>query len=265
MRVRLDGGWVEVEEHGSGIAVIMVHGFPLSSEIWAPVRPALASVARVITPDLLGFGRSDKPARSCSIDDLVDEVLATAGCLGVDRFVAVGHSMGGYIALSLAERHRERLVGLVLVDTRAEADDDAGRQRRDVAIRQVQDGGRSDFLDAFLPNLVGATTRGRAARLLGDLRAIADDVPDHVLIACMEAMRDRRDRGTLLHSLDLPTLVMVGEEDSVTPPELARQMVERLPRGTLSVIPGAGHTPSVERPIAFAQTLTSFLVELPGD
>jgi len=259
MRVTIDQGTLEVEDHGSGTAVLLVHGFPLSSEIWGPIRPALAAVARAVTPDLLGFGRSDKPQRGCSIDDLADEVVAVADELGIERFVLGGHSMGGYVALSAAERHRDRLLGLVLVDTRAEADDQAGRERRDAAVRLLREGGRADFLDTFVPNLVGETTKRRAPRLLADLRAIAEEIPDHVLVAGLEAMRDRPDRRGVLDGLDLPVLVAVGEEDGVTPPAQAKTMAERLPRGTLSVVPGAGHTPSVERPIAFADALAGFL------
>lgn len=259
MQVTIAGGSVEVDDHGQGTAVLLVHGFPLSSEIWGPIRPSLSAEARSVTPDLLGFGRSDKPVRTLSIDDLADDVIAVADALGIEQFVLGGHSMGGYVALSVAERWRERLLGLALVDTRAEADDEAGRERRDEAVRLLRDGGRAEFLDSFVPNLVGETTKQRGGRLLADLRAIAEEIPDHVLVACLEAMRDRPDRRGLLDGFDLPVLVVVGEEDGVTPPAQARAMVERLPHGILSVVPGAGHTPSVERPIAFADTLAGFV------
>jgi len=262
MRVELGGAAVEVEVHGSGPALVLLHGFPLSSEIWGPVLPALAEVARAIAPDLPGFGRSAAPGRAITIDGLADEVVALADALEVGRFVVAGHSMGGYVALSIAERHQERLEGLVLVDSRAEADDEAGRARRDTAIAQIEGGGRSAFLEGFVPNLVGATTRTSRARLLGDLRAIADEVPDQVLTGCLAAMRDRPDRRGVLERLEAPTLVVVGEEDTVTPPESARAIAARLRHGSLAVIAGSGHTPSVERPIALAETLVRFLAGL---
>ena len=259
MRVEVGEIALEVEDHGEGVPVVLLHGFPLSSAMWTGVRTAVEQVARLVTPDLRGFGGSDKPASGYTMEALADDVVRLADRLGLARFVLGGHSMGGYVALRVAAAHPERLAGIILVDSRAEADTVEGRARRDASIERIRRGEAVAYLDEFVPNLVGATTRARAPRLLAELRGIAAEVPDHVLIGCLSGMRDRPDSTPVLASLDVPALVLAGEEDAITPPESARAMAATLPRAELMLIPQAGHTPSVERPIPTAEAVMAFL------
>ncbi len=264
MRIEVQGVGLEVEDHGEGLPVVLLHGFPLSSEIWAGVRPAVEQVARLVTPDLRGFGRSDKPEGSYGMDVLAGDVVALADRLGLDRFVLGGHSMGGYVGFQVAARIPERIAGLVLVDTRAEADTAEGRRAREASIRRIGEEGAAAFLASFVPNLVGATTRQRAPRFLHDLEDIGSEAPAHVLAGCLRGMMERPDSRPLLAGLDVPALVLVGAEDAITPQEAAQAMAAALPRATLAVIPGAGHTPSVERPVAVADAVVAFLAALAG-
>jgi pimeloyl-ACP methyl ester carboxylesterase len=259
VRVAVGGIALEVEDHGSGVPLVLLHGFPLSSAIWDPLRPALAEAARLVTPDLRGFGASDKPAAGYGMGELAADVVALADALALDRFVLGGHSMGGYVALRLAGAAPDRLAGLILIDTRAEADTAAAVERRTAAIAAIGRDGGARWLDGFVPDLVGASTRERAPRLLAELHSIAAAVPDHVLAGCQRGMRERPDCRDLLARLDVPALVVVGAEDAITPPEVAAATAAALPRATLAEIPGAGHTPSVERPIPTADAIVGFL------
>ena len=261
MRVELESVALEVEDHGDGVPVVLLHGFPLSSEMWTPIRTAVEQAARLITPDLRGFGGSDKPQGDYGMETLAGDVLRLADRIGVERFVLGGHSMGGYVALRLAASHAERLTGLILIDTRASADTPEGKVRRTVAIERIRRGEAAAFLDEFIPNLLGESTRGRAPRLAAELRALAAEVPDHVLAGCLAGMRDRPDGVQVLSTLDLPALVITGQEDTLAPPEVAHQMAAALPRGRLALVPLAGHTPSVERPIPTAEAILAFLRE----
>jgi pimeloyl-ACP methyl ester carboxylesterase len=261
MRVHLEGVALEVEDHGDGVPVVLLHGFPLSSEMWTPIRTAVEQVARLITPDLRGFGGSAAPEGDYGMETLAMDVVRLADRLGLERFVLGGHSMGGYAALRLADRHGDRLAGLVLVDTRASADTPEGRARRDIAIGRIGRGEAPAFLDEFVPNLVGPSTRARAPRQLAELRAIAGAVPDHVLAGCLAGMRDRPDSADVLPRTQVPALVIAGAEDAITPPEEGKRMAAALPHATLAVIPLAGHTPSVERPIPTAEVIIAFLLE----
>jgi len=259
--MRMRGGAItfEVEDHGEGVPLLLLHGFPLAMAMWDPIRPGLAGVARVITPDLRGFGASDKPTGDYSMVSLAEDVLRLIDALGIGKVVLGGHSMGGYVALQFAAAHADRLAGLVLVDSRAEADPPEGRTRREAAIERIGRDGGAGFLDDFVPNLIAASTRERAPRLLAELRAIAAEVPDHVLIGCLRGMMERPSSLDLLASITVPALVIVGADDEITPPAAAQAMATRLPHATLAVIPGAGHTPSVERPLPTAEVIIAFL------
>lgn len=261
MRVVLETVALEVEDHGEGLPVVLLHGFPLSSEMWTPIRAAVEQAARMITPDLRGFGGSDAPQGDYAMETLADDVLRLADNLGLGRFVLGGHSMGGYVALRLAARHPERLSGLILVDTRASADAPDGKSRRAIAIETIRRGEARAFLDEFVPNLLGPSTRQRAPRLADELRAIAAQIPDHVLAGCLAGMRDRPDSSHVLAGLDVPALVIVGQEDTIAPPEAAHAMAAALPRARLALVPLSGHTPSVERPIPTAEAILTFLRE----
>ncbi len=259
MRVELETVALEVEDHGEGIPVILLHGFPLSSQIWTPVRTAVEQAARLITPDLRGFGSSEKPPTGYGVGELAGEVIRLADAVKIDRFVLGGHSMGGYVALRVAAAWPERVAGLILVDTRAEADAPEGRERRNAGIARIAAGDASDFLDEFVAGLVGPSSRARAPRVLAELRAIAAEAAPEALAGCLAGMRDRPDSSALLPALAVPTLVIVGQEDSLTPPAASRSMAAALPRATLVEIPSAGHTPSMERPIPTAEAILGFL------
>jgi pimeloyl-ACP methyl ester carboxylesterase len=259
MRVDLGTVALEVEDHGEGVPVVLLHGFPLSAAIWTPIRTAVEQAARLITPDLRGFGASDKPDSGYAMFQLADDVVRLADALGLDKFVLGGHSMGGYVALRVAADHRDRLAGLVLVDTRAEADSTEGRQRRDAALSRIAAGDAEAFLDEFVANLVGASTKARAPRVLSELRAIAGAAATRAVAGCLAGMRDRPETLSVLSALGLPALVIVGAEDSVTPVESAKAMVAAMAGAELVVIPSSGHTPSVERPIPTSEAILGFL------
>ena len=261
MRIELEGVTLGVEDHGEGVPVVLLHGFPLSSEMWTPIRTAVEQAARLITPDLRGFGGSDKPQGDYGMETHAEDVLRLADRLGLDRFVVGGHSMGGYVALRLAAGHAERLAGLILVDTRASADTPDGKVQRAIAIERIRRGEAAAFLDEFVPNLLGQSSHKRAPKLATELRGVAAEVPDHVLAGCLAGMRDRPDSTAVLARLDVPALVLVGQEDTIAPPEVAHTMAAALPRARLALIPLAGHTPSVERPIPTAEAILAFLRE----
>lgn len=262
MQVDVGGVRLAVVVGGEGVPVVLLHGFPLSSAIWDPIRPSLESACRLVTPDLRGMGRSDRPEGAYSLDALAEDVLRLADALALDRFVLGGHSMGGYVTLRFAARWPERLAGLVFVDTKAEADPPPGRVVRQEAIAEIGRYGAERYLEGFVPRLVGRTTHQEHPELLPRLRAIVAGTPAHVLQGCQQAMLERPDSTSLLPRLDLPALVVVGEEDSFVPVATAQGMAAELPQGRLAVIPGAGHTPSMERPVQTASALFSFLASL---
>ncbi|MCS7235309.1 MAG: alpha/beta hydrolase [Armatimonadota bacterium] len=247
---------------GRGLPVLLLHGFPLSSELWEDVAVRLEDRCQVVAPDLRGHGDSDAPPGPYSMDALAEDVVGLVDALGLDRFVLGGHSMGGYVAFRVAARWPQRLLGLVLVATRAEPDTEEARARRRQGIERIRREGGQAFVQDFLPNLVGEHTRTHRPEVLARAWELARRVPDHVLVACLEGMMARPDSRPLLQSLDLPALVVAGEQDGVVPLASAQAMAEALARGRLVVAAGAGHLPTMEAPEVVASALADFLAAL---
>jgi len=261
MRVTTNGHALAVEDGGKGPPLLLLHGFPMSSAIFSPIRPFVERAGRLVTIDLRGFGASEAPPGSYDMESLADDVVRLADHLGLARFVLGGHSMGGYVAFRVAANHRRRLSGLILIDTRAAADTPEGVERRRASIAAITAGGRDAFLDAFLPLLVAPATRDRRPEVMELLRAIAAGIPDHVLIGCLEGMMTRPDSRGLLAGLDLPALVIHGADDAVMPPDEARALALALPRGQVCVVADAGHTPTLEQPEVVGEAIARFMSE----
>ncbi len=229
--------------------MVLLHAFPLDGRMWEPQRCDLAARARVLVPDLPGFGASaGHPARP-DLDawaDALERLLARR--FGQRPAIVCGLSMGGYVALRLADRHPARLAGLVLADTRARADDEAGRRARDEAIDRVSTDGVAALVDTLIPRLLAEASPDALRR---HVRELALQQSREAVIAALRAMRDRPDSTPVLEALHVPTLVVVGEHDALTPPHEAAAMVARVPHGTLEVVEAAGHLSSLERPDLF--------------
>lgn len=232
--------------------------------MWEPQLAALSGTFRVIVPDLSGFGASQgvPPDRACQMSDLAADAVALLDHLGAGRAVVVGLSMGGYAALALAEGAPERLRGLVLADTRAGADaEETRRTRLETAQRVLQEG--TDFLVGTLtPKLLGRITREKRPDVVARVERMIREAPPAGVAAAQRGMAVRPDRARVLPRLDVPVLILVGEEDELTPPAEAQAMEREVRGGELVTIPEAGHLASLERPETFNETLTGFLRRL---
>ncbi len=244
--------------------IVLLHGFPLDHRMWLDVTDLLRGDPTVLAPDLPGFGTSptgqdvaatvggDLP----SVDVMADGVAATLRAAGVERAVVVGMSMGGYVAMSLVERHPALVAGLGLVDTKSTADGDEARERRLLVARTVEAEQTVEAVLGMRTALLGATSRAGRPDLVERLETwIRDQGPDAVAWA-QRAMAARHDRTGVLVRFGGPAVVVVGEEDDIAPVAEARHMVDALPAGTLVVVPGAGHMTTVENPEPVAAALT---------
>lgn len=219
-----------------------------------------------IAPDLRGFGASEAGSLDgWSMDVFADDVAALLDSLAVPRAVVCGLSMGGYVAFAFWRRHRERVRGLVLADTRAGADSEEGRAGRHAVAEEVLVKGSAVVARAMLPRLLAAATRDEAPEVVDRVRSMMENTAPASIARAQRAMAERPDSTGDLAGIDVPVLVVTGEEDVLTGPAEARAMVDALPRATLALIPGAGHLSPVERPAAFNAALYAFLRSLPGD
>jgi YbgC/YbaW family acyl-CoA thioester hydrolase len=252
-----DGTTLALDEAGQGgVPVLFVHGYPLDRTLW---RAQLEGITghRLLAPDLRGFGASPLAGGGTTMARHADDLAALLDALGIDRVVLAGLSMGGYVAFEFLRRHRDRVRGLVLLDTKAEADDEAGRAGRDAAIVKVAEEGAGAIAAAMGEKLFADGTppvvREALARQMAGMSVAG-------IMAALVAMRDRADSTALLPTLTgVPTLVIVGAEDRLTPPAAAERMVAAIPGAHLVVVEGAGHVPPVERPATLNEALQSFL------
>ncbi|GAC1440346.1 MAG: alpha/beta hydrolase [Mycobacteriales bacterium] len=252
-------------EAGDGRPLLLLHAFPLSSAMWMSQREELAAVCRVITPDQRGFGGSPLGQDSPSLDAAADDVAALLDRLGLDRVVLGGLSMGGYVAMAFLRRHGERVDALLLADTKATADPATGRANRErIAAAVESDQSSTVLVDEVLPTLLGTTTVATRPLVAGRVRGLVQAAPAPAVAWAQRAMAARPDSFDTLDGFDRPALVVVGAEDTLSPPTDAEAMAAALTHGRLVVLPGAGHLTAVETPEAFNAQVTGFLADLGG-
>lgn len=262
-RVAVNGVNLAVDARGQGPAILFIHGYPFDHGIWEHAVANLEGWMR-IAPDLRGMGQSDAPDLGYSMSTYAEDLLALLTTLGVDRVVLCGLSMGGYIAFEMLRRARERVRALVLMDTRAEPDTPEVRKARDAASAQVREGGAEAIARGMLPKLLSERTRGEKPQLSDRVYRMMAATPVAGILGAIGAMRERPDSFPLLSTLTgMPAVVMVGDDDEITPVDRAQAMVEALPNASLSIVAGSGHIPPMERPEITTALLSRFLSTLP--
>lgn len=249
------------DDVGTGLPVLFAHAFPLNRTMWAPNVSALVERCRCVAPDLRGFGETTV-APPYSMDEYADNCAELLDVLRIDKVVLVGCSMGGYVSFAFWRRHRARVRALVLADTRAGADTAENVTRRRQLIELARTEGSTAVANAQIATLVGKSTRERQPDTFDAVHRMMAQAPTEGIIGALEAMMGRPDSTATLATIDVPTLIVVGEEDTLTPVKESRAMHERIAGSTLEVIAHAGHLSSLEKPAAFNHVLTEFLVAL---
>jgi pimeloyl-ACP methyl ester carboxylesterase len=256
---------IHYRDAGSGPAVLLLHAFPLDSGMWASQIGDLSDHYRVLAPDFPGFGTSTA-STGFTVDGAADLLGEFLDHLGVnERVVVAGVSMGGYVALAFARRQPQRLRALILADTKAEPDDETGRAGRDKMIELVRKEGPTALAEQMLPKLLGPATAANKADVSEQVRQSIHAQRADGIVAGLKALRDRPDARPGLSHVSVPTLVVVGEQDSVTPPANAKAISDAIPNSRLAVITGAGHLSNVENPAMFTAVVREFLNSLPED
>lgn len=258
--VRYDVGRVTLaaDVRGDGPTLLLVHGFPLDRSLWAHQVATLAGWRRV-APDLRGLGATAAPDDDYSIAAYADDLIGLLDRLRVSKAVVAGLSMGGYVALEMVRRYRNRVAGLILCDTRADADGAEGRASRDAMIALAQQEGVGVVAERLLPRVLGRTTQLTQPHLVEQVREMMSRAPVDGVVGALRAMKGRADSTSLLPLIDVPTLVVVGQEDELTPPAIAKAMTDAIPSAAMTVIAGAGHLSPLEAPTAVSRVLAEFL------
>jgi 3-oxoadipate enol-lactonase len=239
--------------------LVLIHAFPLNARMWEPQLAIADHGWRVIAPHLRAFDGSIDDASVSSIDDYAGDVIDLLDALHVEDAVIGGLSMGGYVAFAVFRLAPRYVRALVLSDTRPQADTPEGVDGRKQMLQLLADKGPSAIADTMLPKLLGESTRAHHADIVERVRTLVLSNSPAAISGAIRALMTRPDSTPLLGSIHCPTLVLVGDEDTLTPPPLSEQLHRDIAGSELAVISGAGHLSSLEQPTVFNEHLARFL------
>jgi len=261
--VNVEGMHLRVEKHGRGRPLMFVHGFPLDHSMWRSQIDAFAESHRVIAVDLCGFGASDAADGTVTMEQFADDLVAMLDVMAIDDpVVFCGLSMGGYIAWQFLSRYPDRTAALILCDTRAAADSPEAKENRRKMARLALDAGSKAVAAPMLAKLFAPSTYEQQPEIVEATRRVMAATDPIGVAAALRGMATRPDMTEMLPRISVPTLLVVGEHDVITPPEEMESMARSIPGAKLVRIPDAGHMAPLENPAAVNQVIGEFLAGL---
>ncbi len=253
------------EDVGQGKPMVLLHGWPLAASMWRPQMTALSQVCRMIVPDLPGFGSTPGFQGTPSLEQMADDVNTLLDEIPIrEPIVLAGLSMGGYVALAFARKYAGRLRGLILADTRSEADSPEGKTNRDKMIAFAEQHTAGEVMDQLIPKLLAPATIKDRPEVVAELRQVGAAQSRSGIINGARALRDRPDQTPFLSTIAVPALVLVGCEDALTPRAMSQTLAAGIKGAQLVTIPGAGHMSNLEQPELFNRAIRGFLAALPA-
>jgi 3-oxoadipate enol-lactonase len=249
------------EQGTSGVPVVLLHGYPLSSAIWQTQQQGLSSDYRVITPDLRGFGHSPAPEGVYEMDALALDVLNLLDSLNVDKAVIMGHSMGGYVTLALWRMASERFLGFGMINSQATADTEEGKQGRYKTAEKVFTEGVGVVAQAMMPKLF-APNVPEDESFIEQVRTTIMNTRPNGIIGSLKGMAARPDSTNMLAEINVPALILTGDKDQLIPPQKSDAMATAIKQSSLVTVEDAGHLPMLEQPQATLMAMRNFLGEI---
>src|SRR5690242_1837860 len=257
--IRVDDIQLAYTDTGLGQPVVLLHGYPFNRSLWTEQVGALSNSYRVITPDLRGLGESDSRPGAATMNRMAQDVAELLDHLEVSRAVVGGLSMGGYVALAFYKQFPSRVRALILADTRAQADTEEAKQTRAQQAEKAISEGMAGIADAMLPKLLTPETVSKHPEVVKRVRDMMLKTKPEGAAAALRGMAERDDQTELLAKIAVPTLILVGAEDAITPVADSEKMHAAIAGSRLVVIENAGHVSNFERTEQFNDALLSFL------
>ena len=239
--------------------MLLVHAFPLHARMWEPQFALAERGWRIVAPDLRGLGAAAGDPATTSMDDYAGDVIDLLDALHIESAVIGGLSLGGYVTLALLRQAPAYFRGIVLADTRPQADPPEAVEGRKKMQALVREKGPAAVADQMLPKLLGETTHNTQPAIADRVRALILSNAPEGISGALTAMMTRQESESLLASIRCPALVVVGDEDTLTPPALSEDMQRKIPGAVLAKISGAGHLANLEQPARFNEALGQFL------
>ncbi len=246
------------EVFGDGYPMVLIHGYPLNRSIWYPIVPLLQNHAKLILPDLRGYGTSPAVEGVSTMRLMAEDVYRLLEYLNIEKAILVGHSMGGYVSFAFAQAYPGHLAGLGLVSTQAEADSPERRQARLITARDVKSKGAKLIAESMPQKLT------ENADIQEKVKQMILSAPTETIINTLKGLAERPDATEWLSAIKVPAVVIAGTEDKIIPHEKADLMCQMLGRGWLVNAKGAGHMPMMETPEIVAEGLHQLMHTVTG-
>jgi pimeloyl-ACP methyl ester carboxylesterase len=261
MKIDVNNVSLGYDDHGIGIPVIFLHAFPLNRSMWEGEMTALLQDGRyrLVSLDWRGFGESEITSEISTMELFASDLAGVMDALGIDKAILCALSMGGYVAFAFLRKYPQRVRGLILADTRPGADSEEAKTNRENVAQIAEMQGSAAIADLQLPRLISDYTRQNTPEVELRIRQMIEAATPQGIAAASRGMAQRTDSTDLLAEVACPTLVVVGEQDALTPPNVAQDYATRIPNAQVVVIPLAGHLSNLEHPEAFLQVIRNFL------
>ncbi|GCE13332.1 alpha/beta fold hydrolase [Tengunoibacter tsumagoiensis] len=261
MKISINGVDISYDDHGIGLPVLFLHAFPLNRSMWTELMTALLSEQRyrLVACDYRGFGESSLSNGILTMETVADDIVALMDALGMKQAVLCGLSMGGYVAFAMLRKYPQRIAGLIFADTKPAADTEEGKINRERLAELALTRGTQAVADLQIPRLLAERTRRQQPEVEVRVRQLIAANTVQAIAAASRGMAEREDASDLLAQIVCPTLVIVGEQDLVTPPDLVQRYVEHIPKAQCVVLAQSGHLTCLEQPEAFLAQVRAFL------
>ena len=259
MKAEINKIELNFEDEGTGMPIIFLHGFPFDRHLWVDQIAVLKEHCRVITPDLRGFGDSSAPDEVYSMNQYAADIITLLDILSIEQAVVVGLSMGGYIALTIAEQYPERLLGLVFSNTHSAKDTAAKRQGRYNTAEKTNYDGIGFLVDDMLEKVLSENTLKTKPDVVEYVKQMMKRQRPSGVRGALKGMAERKDRTFILSEIQAPTMVIAGENDQLIPVIRGKAMAREIPHSHLEVISDAGHLSNLEQPELYNQVLLRFV------
>jgi 3-oxoadipate enol-lactonase len=251
------------DDFGKGnIPIIFIHGFPFNKSSWQPQMTYFKHKHRVIAYDIRGFGASTAGNETPSMTQFADDLVQFMNRMQIEKAIVCGLSMGGYILLNAVQRYSNRFEALILCDTQCIPDSEITRDKRKQTILDVQADGLKTFADGFIKNVFTETSLKNKNNWVKTIKDIILATPIATITGALSALAERSETCSALKEISVPTLILCGREDTVTPIAQSEVLRSEIENSVLHIIENAGHLSNLEQPEVFNKHITSFLSSL---
>lgn len=266
LTVNINGFDVSYDDIGEGVVpIVFLHGFPFDKTMWQEQLEYFKNKNRAIACDIRGFGKSTDEKTPLSIDLFTDDLISFLDSLDLEKVIICGLSMGGYIALNAIKRYPNRFSALILSDTQCIADSPKVKAKRYEAIKEINEKGVTNFNEGFIKNVFHEDSIANKPELVEQLRTVVNSNSQHIIAQGLVAIAERSETCSILNKITIPTLIICGKEDAVTPLERSKFMNKEIDGSILHVINNAGHVSNLEEPAKFNKLLRDFLTDFCDD